>query len=156
MRNLSGPRFARGALAIVCLVIGAPTLLAQTGAIVGRVIDGRLNAPVAQATIEIEGSRLGATTGQDGRFRVTNVPAGARAVIARRIGFGVVRKPVTVPTSGEVTVDFTLEAAAVSLDEVVVTGTAGVELRRSVGADARSPREPDRGPDREHRVLPGR
>src|SRR5256885_361824 len=96
MRNLSGLRFARSALTgacILCIALSAP-VLAQTGTIVGRVTDVRMNVPVAQATVEVDGTRLGASTGQDGRYRITGVSAGAHAVIARRIGYGAVRKPV--------------------------------------------------------------
>jgi TonB-linked SusC/RagA family outer membrane protein len=133
MRIHSRQRFARSMLAGACLAFGASVLRAQTGTIVGRVTDGRSNTPIAQATIEIDGTRIGGVTAEDGRFRIANVPAGARTVIARRIGYGAARKAVTVSSTTEATADFMLEAAAASLDEVVVTGTAGGELRRSIG-----------------------
>jgi TonB-linked SusC/RagA family outer membrane protein len=133
MGNPLAKRFARSMLAGAWLAFGAPVLLAQGGTIVGRVIDSRMNLPVAQAAVEVDGTRLGTTTGADGRFRVANIPAGAHALIARRIGYGSARKPVTIVAGSELTVDFALEPAAVSLDEVVVTGTAGGEQRRSVG-----------------------
>jgi len=114
------------------MVMGAPALRAQTGAIVGRVTDARSTQPLGLTTVEVEGTRLGATVGADGRYRIANVPAGRQSVVARRIGYVVVRQAVTVTAGADVAVNFTLEAAAVALDQVVVTGTAGGESRRSI------------------------
>src|SRR5438552_14592101 len=133
MRNPVRHRLARSTLAGVCLALGASALGAQTGTIVGRVTDARTNGPLAQATVLVEGTRLGASAGQDGAYRIANVPAGTRTVVARRIGHASIRKTVTVTAGGEASADFALEQTTVALDEVVVTGTAGGELRRSIG-----------------------
>ena len=124
-----------GLLVAALIVAVAPALAAQDarGTIIGRVTDGRSGGPLAQVAVEVEGTRLGATTGSDGQYRIAGVSAGAHTVAARRIGYAVLRKPVTVSAGGTATVDFTLQPAAVSLDQVVVTGTAGGELRRSLG-----------------------
>lgn len=137
MRTQFGQRPARSTLIAALLtlgatlLVGAPTLGAQTGTIVGRVTDSR-SMPLALTALEVEGTRFGATVGADGRYRITNVPTGVHSVVARRIGYVVVRQPVTVTANGEVTADFALEVAAVALDQVVVTGTAGGEQRRSI------------------------
>jgi TonB-linked SusC/RagA family outer membrane protein len=137
MRKLLGqwpPRSALivGGLMFGAMLMGAPALWAQTGTFVGRVTDARSTQPLGLTTIEIEGTRLGATVGTDGRYRIANVPPGRQSVVARRIGYTVARQPVTLVAGGEATADFKLEAAAVSLDQVVVTGTAGGEARRSI------------------------
>ncbi len=131
---------ARGAAAAsraVILVIGVVAALANvaaaqtTGVISGIVIDVRSRQPVKDATINILDTRFGALTGADGRYRIAGVTSGSRTVVARRIGYGTARHVITV--SGDQTVNFDLEQAALSLDEVVITGTAGGELRRAVG-----------------------
>jgi TonB-linked SusC/RagA family outer membrane protein len=101
--------------------------------IVGRITDARSSQGVPGATVLVEGTRLGAVTGEDGRFRITNVPAGTRTVRARRIGYASASRQVGVTEGGTATVEFALEAAVASLDEVVVTGTVGGEQRRSIG-----------------------
>lgn len=123
------------ALFIALLFAVAPTLTAQDsrGTIAGHVTDLRSGAPLAQVTIEIEGTRLGGTTGSEGQYRISGVNPGSYTLVARRIGYALSRKPVTLAAGGAATADFALEPAAVSLDQVVVTGTAGGEQRRSLG-----------------------
>jgi TonB-linked SusC/RagA family outer membrane protein len=120
-----------------CLLLGVTSVRAETaafvGTVVGRVTDARTGLPLAGATIEVDGSRLATTTGDDGRYRLTNVPAGSRVIIARRLGHSSARQTVTVADEQQVTADFTLQTAAISLDQVVITGTAGGEQRRSIG-----------------------
>lgn len=106
---------------------------AQGGIIVGRVTDARSNEAVAGVAIEVEGTRLGAIADDEGRYRIVNIPAGSRTIVARRLGFSAMRRTVTVVGEQQVTVDFALERSVVALDQVVVTGTAGGEQRRSVG-----------------------
>ena len=137
MRHLFGPPPQRRTLIAACIALGAvsltgATLSAQTGVIVGRVVDARSTLMVPQATIEVEGTRIAAATGADGRFRLTGVSAGQHTLIARRIGYASMRRPAAVTANSEVTVDFALEPAAIALDQVVVTGTAGGEQRRSI------------------------
>ena len=125
---------------LAALVRQQPT---QAGTVTGRVTDARSTAGVPGATIEVDGTRLGAITDQDGRFRIANVPAGSRTFVARRLGFSALRRTVTLNAGQETTVDFRLEPSVVALDQVVVTGTAGAEQRRSVGNSIASIDAPD-------------
>ena len=63
---------------------------------------------------------------------------GPRALTARRIGFAQARQPVTIAADQPVTADFALRAAAVALDQVVVTGTAAPTSRRALGTSVAS------------------
>ena len=104
-----------------------------TAAIIGQVTDARSGQGISGATLLLEGTRLGAVTGEGGRYRIANVPAGTHTVRARRIGYASAGRQVTVAAGGSATANLTLEPAVASLDEVVVTGTAGGEQRRSIG-----------------------
>ncbi|HET7620910.1 MAG TPA: TonB-dependent receptor plug domain-containing protein, partial [Gemmatimonadaceae bacterium] len=115
------------------LVRSAQPAPRQLGTIVGRVTDARSHEGINGAAVHIEGGNQGAITGQDGAYRIPNVTPGSYTVAARRIGYTATRAQVTVVADQEVTADFALEAAAMSLDQVVVTGTAGAEQRRSIG-----------------------
>src|SRR5437868_6050211 len=123
MRCSFGQRFVRGALVVSYAMVAALPAIAQTGTIVGRVVDARTNAPLAQASVRVDGTRFGASAGSDGAFRITAVPAGTHTVIAQRIGSASQRRTITVTSGSETTVNFSLDQTTVALDEVVVTGT---------------------------------
>ncbi len=136
-----GQRMSRRSRIAACLVAGAHFLLAAsgavaqaaTGSVAGRVTDARSGLAVGGTSIAIQGTRLGAATASDGSYRIADVPAGSQVVVARRIGYASTRQAVTVTAGQSATADFALDASAYSLDEVVVTGTAGGEQRRTLG-----------------------
>jgi TonB-linked SusC/RagA family outer membrane protein len=113
-------------------LVAAPAA-AQVSAITGRVTDVRSSQPVAGAMIEIAGTALATTAGDDGRYRLASVPAGRHTITARRIGYSLARQAMTVAAGQPATVDFALQPSAVALDAVVVTGTATGEQLRSIG-----------------------
>ncbi len=121
-----------GAFLLLCGSSGGAQV-ARSGTVTGRVSDARTGQPIPGATIEIDGTRIAGLSGDDGRFRLANVPAGERGITARRIGYNLVRHTVTVTAGAEASADFALEVAPVALDQVVVTGTAGGEQRRAIG-----------------------
>lgn len=135
-----GPRARNGtstvtmlALAVALVALGGTVAHAQRGVIMGRITDARSTQPVVSATVEIQGTRLVGTAGDDGRFRIANVPAGSYTLTARRIGYAVGRRTVTVADGEQVTADVALQPSVISLDQVVITGTAGGEELRSIG-----------------------
>ncbi len=127
---------------VACLAAGLigstaplPVVHAQaspTSQLTGRVIDARSKLPVLGASISVVGTLFGTQTDQDGRFRLGGLPAGKVMVSAKRIGYAARSTEATLGAQ-PVVVNFELETAAATLDEVVVTGTAGGELRRSIG-----------------------
>ena len=114
------------ALVSLFTLSGAVPLGAQqlTGRIEGTVTDARSNQPLVSASVFIQGSGVGSQTNDRGRFVLVNVPVGDQRISVRRIGFNTMQKTVTVTAGQTVTVDFAMSEAAISLDEVVVTGTA--------------------------------
>ena len=115
-------RYFAGAIAIALLPAWA---LAQGGATVSGRVTAEGGAPLAGATVFIEGLNVGSTTDENGRFSF-QVP-GARVtgqsvrITARRIGYTVQTATITL-SPGEVTQQFTLAANPLQLGEVVVTG----------------------------------
>jgi TonB-linked SusC/RagA family outer membrane protein len=133
---MSNPRYQLLVTAVAALLGGllcVPTAAAQSGTITGRVTDSRSGQPVVSATIEVGGTRLATTTGDDGTYRIVNLPAGRHTLTARRIGYSVARQTVTTAAGGQASADFALQPTALSLDAVVVTGTASGEQLRSIG-----------------------
>jgi TonB-linked SusC/RagA family outer membrane protein len=105
-----------------------------TGIVAGRVTDARSGELLSDATVTIEGTQLVASTGADGTFRLARVPAGPHVLVARRIGYNAVRHSASTRDGTTVTVDFALQASALNLEAIVVTGTAGNQTRVAQGA----------------------
>ncbi|HEU4995593.1 MAG TPA: SusC/RagA family TonB-linked outer membrane protein [Gemmatimonadaceae bacterium] len=128
----------RGFAALVCALFGlmppAQPALAQggTGTVSGQVTDAR-STGLANAEVRVEGTRLEAVTSVDGRFRIAGVPAGSRTITVRRLGYTSQRRIVTLAAGEEATLTFALQPGAVSLEQVVVTGTAGAQELRAIG-----------------------
>jgi len=91
-----------------------------TGTIRGHVTDAATQQPLSAATVAV-GSRA-TLTQTDGRFVLTGVPAGTDSVRARMLGYAPAVQAVTVAGGDTVVVDFALNAQAVGLSVVVVTG----------------------------------
>lgn len=104
-----------------------------TGTVRGTVTHTQSQTPVPNAQVFIAGTKLGAQTSAEGTYQISGVPAGAQVVRVRMIGFLPFERPVTVTAGGSVVADLAITPSAVSLDELVVTGTAGQARRREVG-----------------------
>jgi TonB-linked SusC/RagA family outer membrane protein len=143
MSNTKGqlvlPALARAVrrLAVLATVVTASVAGAQagtpTGTIAGRVTDAAAGAPLPGVSLQVEGTRLGAGTANDGRFRIPGLQPGTYTVVARRIGYNPQRQSVTIAGAGEVVANFALQSSPIALDQVVVTGTPGGQERRAIG-----------------------
>ncbi len=102
------------------------------GRVVGRITNATNGQPVGSAQVTIDGTTLGALSSDDGSYTIANVPEGRQVVRVRRLGFSAASREVVVGT-GDVRADLTLSPISVSLDQVVVTGTAGQARRREIG-----------------------
>jgi len=107
----------------------APPLAAQQGEVTGRVTDKTSGQAIAGAQAAVVGTTLRAVTGQDGRYRLVNVPPGAASIRIAFIGYGSVTQTVTVTAGTSVEVDAALAQVAVGLDAVVVTATGDQAVR---------------------------
>jgi len=112
-----------------------PDLLAQgtTGTVRGVVTRSTGGPGVPGAQVFVVGGRVGGVTDSEGRYTFTGVPAGTQTVRVRALGFQPIEKTVDVAAGQTATLDFVVTSAPVSLDEVVVTGTAGSARKREVG-----------------------
>lgn len=116
-----------------------PALEAQaTGTVRGRVTDVNTSRGVAAVQVTVEGTRLGALTGQGGEFTIANVPTGPRTLSARRIGYQPARKALDVVPGDNNAGDIPIAVSAVNLGEIVVTGTGTATEKRKVGTSIAS------------------
>lgn len=103
-----------------------------TGTIRGKITNTAGNA-VPNAQVFIMGTQNGGQSGADGSYTITRANAGSATVRVRMIGYEPIEKVVTVAAGQTVTADFVLKTSPISLDQVVVTGTAGSARKREVG-----------------------
>jgi hypothetical protein len=124
-------------VAVLTLVLtGAATLplAAQSiGTVRGKVVEAGSLRPLSGAQVSIPGTGRGALTNAAGDYLIAGVPTGAHTVRAQMIGFTTAEQGVNVAGGESVRTDFQLSAAAISLDEVVVTGTPGAAQKRTLG-----------------------
>jgi TonB-dependent starch-binding outer membrane protein SusC len=130
----AGPRGSLAArLGTLAVVLFAGPATAQTGTLVGRLTNALTGVPVTVAQVTVTGTQLGSAVDADGRFRLTNVPVSARAVLARALGFKPTTADFTLAPNGTATVTLAMTPSSIELDGIVVTGAVGDMRRRAVG-----------------------
>lgn len=120
---------AFGLLAL--LALASPLAAQQTGVVRGSVVDSASQRGVPGVQVTAAGASRGAITDDAGQFTLRNVPAGAVALRAQRIGYAMQERSVNVAANDTAAVTFTLRAVAVQLSEVVSVGY-GTSSRREV------------------------
>ncbi len=121
-----------GAVTLIAAIAVQP-LNAQVGTIRGTVTDAVSTAPVDGAQVVVDGTAQGSLTNTGGRYLITGVPVGTYTVRIMHIGYRTVSQSVTVSDGASAVLDFTLDISAVTMDEIVATGTAGAVERRKLG-----------------------
>ncbi|MFB3111201.1 MAG: TonB-dependent receptor plug domain-containing protein, partial [Gemmatimonadales bacterium] len=124
-----------GALAFAAALLAVPSgILAQQSATVsGRVTDQGTGQPLQGARLFLEGTNRQATTDDEGRYQLRNVPDGQVTIRVIAIGYESLSSLFTV-TGGIGTADFALTPAVISLDRLVVTATGETRKREVVNA----------------------
>jgi len=129
MRFTIGRANIGAVLALGALWLAPQLLAAQQGELTGRVTDKASGQSLAGAQLSIVGTTLRALTGQDGRYRFANVPAGSQTVRVSYIGYGTVTQPVSVSAGASADLNFAITAVPIGLDAVVVTATGDQAVR---------------------------
>jgi TonB-linked SusC/RagA family outer membrane protein len=123
------------------LIAVAAMLLPGIAAAQQASISGRVTAapggtlPLGDTRVFLVGTSLATTTNSEGRYTLRGVPTGAVEVRVIHVGFQEQKKAVTVAAGGTATLDFSMVAAVVKLQEVVTTATGQqrkVELGHSI------------------------
>ena len=126
---------------LAALVLGsAAAAEAQTGSIRGQVTDAVTGEAIPIARISVEGTRLRARAGEDGRYALEGVPAGNVVVVAEFLGYEPERREVVVGRGRATVVDFELvrvgwrQRIADSIARAAVVGQPVVEMERAAVA----------------------
>ena len=106
------------------LLIAFTPIFLMGKSVVGVVSDG--DKPLVGANVVIEGTNLGTVSGIDGVYEV-DVPLGDHSVVASFIGYSSVTESVTVDSTSNVVVDFTLVIDAIAMSDVEVLASRADE-----------------------------
>lgn len=116
------------------LIPVAPALAsAQRATISGRVTTAEGAQPISDSRVSVVGTNITTSSNQDGRYVLAGVPKGNVEVRVLRVGFEAQKKTMTVAAGQQVTLDFSLKAIAIQLQEVVTTAT-GEQRRVELGS----------------------
>jgi TonB-linked SusC/RagA family outer membrane protein len=129
-----GRPLSAAVLALAVLTANGWAQQAQRGTITGQVLDQGTQRPVVGALVQVQGTALNTITNAEGRFSLTGVPVGRWDVRVSVIGYAASSQAVTVVAGQTATLAFALAPSAIELDAVVVTGTAGRQIRRAEAA----------------------
>jgi TonB-linked SusC/RagA family outer membrane protein len=115
---------------MVLLWWGLATSAAAQEPIAGTVVDAATKRPLDAAVLAVEGTRVRTTTDDQGRFRLTVPPGVEVTLLITRVGYRPANARVR---AGATDGSITLNQAAVSLDDLVITGTPGAQQTRTLG-----------------------
>lgn len=113
--------------AIVLMVFGIALLAvspasADVGQIIGTVLDEKSGEPLIGASVQLEGTSIGAACDIDGRFVIRNVPHGTHSILVASLGYTPKRITEVAVLNGEpVKIDASLTEAVTELKPIEVT-----------------------------------
>lgn len=115
--------------ALVALLVGAAPVMAQETGTIAGIVRSETGDAIPGAQVSIAGTNLGTVTQENGRYLIRQVPAGTHQVQVELIGYRTATSEVTVAAGETVTLNITITAEAIGLDEIVVTGVAEATSR---------------------------
>ena len=116
----------------ISLSAGALGAQAGGGAVRGRITDAT-GRPLDAVQVLVPGTNRVTRADARGVYRLGGLPAGTHIVRAQQLGYGAVSRQITIAGNDTAVVDFELRPTALSLDAVVVTGTAAESRKKEVG-----------------------
>lgn len=116
-------------LAIISGIFMCVSAMAQNGTIRGNVYEKETGNPIVYCNVQLEGTKLGATTDLDGFYVISNVPPGEYKLVATYIGFDSISAFVKVKKSSVVYQALTMVENSIQLGEVSIS--AAKEISRT-------------------------
>ncbi len=116
------------------LLFARPANAQPRGAVAGRVVDARADAPLEGVNVYLQDTHRGATTDAEGRYRIGALPPGEYVLVARYLGFTMHRATVEIAAGDTVRHDVALIERPIALGDVVVTATREEQERADISA----------------------
>jgi len=96
-------------------------MFAQRYTVSGTVKDAATGEALIGASVAIPALTTGAQAGDDGSYKIENIPAGTYEFVISYIGY--TKESKNIKITGNATLNFTLEATGIAIQETVVKGT---------------------------------
>lgn len=125
-------------LLLIVFLISPGLTMAQSGKVVGTLIDSETKEPLIGATVGIKGTTKGAITDIDGNYLMLNVAPGTYTMEARYIGYATVSvQEVIVRTDLTTELNFELKLESFEGEELVVVAEREVILKDVTSSESR-------------------
>lgn len=118
----------------ICLLWGQLVFAQETGSIKGIVVDDDTGEEIAGANILISGTKLGASSAEDGSFIINDIPSGDYTIIANFVGYLDNSQQITVVSGEELQVNFSMVPSVLETEAIVVVGYGVEEKKNLLGA----------------------
>ena len=106
---------------LILYVVTSLPILAQMGVIKGRVYNLKNNNPLEFATVQIQGTTIGATSDLDGNFIFTGITAGFYRLVVSYVGYETaISSEIQVQGNQTAFLDIPMTESAIAISEVVV------------------------------------
>lgn len=150
-------RFRLASLALLGALAArpAPAPAQQAGVTISGRVSNEAGAPLPNASVSLQGQKIGSVTGVDGRYLITvpsTLAAGPQTLVARLIGYKPALFGITIGTES-ITHDFVLESSPVQLEGIVVTALGIQRDKRSLGVAQQSVSAPELTEARETNIV---
>ena len=108
-----------------------------TGRVTGTVVEARTGAPLAAVLVKVQSTGQQAFSNEDGRFEIIDVPAGAQTIVVSVVGYGLVRRDVTIVAGEAVDVSIPVaEGASTYVEDVAVSASPFREAEAGVASQS--------------------
>ena len=122
---------------MLILLLTAALLLPQEGKITGTILEARTGTPLPAVLVKVQSTGQQSFSDAEGRFEINDVPVGSQTLLVSVVGYGLVRRDVTV--SGTDVADVTIrvnEGASTYVEDVSVGG--GLYREAEAGVSSQS------------------
>lgn len=117
-------------MALYCMLYTVG-VYAQSGSLTGIVTDASTNESMPAVNVVITELTRGTATDVDGKYSITNIPAGTYTVRVTSVGYKIFEEKINI-SSGETVLNIALEVDIFGLDEMVVTALGIEKEQRAV------------------------
>ena len=108
-----------------------------TGRVTGTVVEARTGAPLAAVLVKVQSTNQQAFSGADGRFEIVDVPAGPQTLLISVVGYGLVRRDVTIVSGQDADVSIPVaEGASNPGEDVAVSASPFREAEPGVASQS--------------------